>query len=51
MLKRFTKSLICETSIAGEFSLSLIRMDPFGTQNDAIDFLDHNFLNSDYQNL
>ena len=51
MLKRFTKSLMCKTNIAGEFSLSVIRIGPFETLNDAIKFLDHNFLHSDHKNL
>ena len=51
MLKRFTKSLMCKTNVVGEFSLSVIRMDPFETPNDAINFLDHNFLHSDHRNL
>ena len=32
-----------ETNIAEYFSLSLIRMDPFQTQNDVMDLLDYNF--------
>ena len=51
MLKRFTKPLMCETSIVGEFSLSLILMDPFEIQNYTIDFLDHIFLHYDNENL
>ena len=51
ILKRFPKSLMCETNIAGEFSLSLIRMDAFETQNDTIDFLDHSFLHFGHKNL
>ena len=51
MLKCFTKSLLCETSTAGQFSLSLIGIDPFETENDTMDFLDHTFLYSDHKSL